>query len=109
MYLFGGKIIAGIKADGRRELALWLSIILVISPLFFYKYYDFIAGLFNSLLSSLTLPGNVPLFSLLLTVGISFYTGVAIGYLLDIYNQERECENNLCRTSLFLSFFPIIL
>ncbi|SRR5574344_153916 len=106
---FGGKIIAGIKADGRRELALWLSIILVISPLFFYKYYDFIAGLFNSLLSSLNLPGNVPQFSLLLPVGISFYTFMAIGYLVDIYNEEIECEKNLCRTSLFLSFFPIIL
>jgi alginate O-acetyltransferase complex protein AlgI len=106
---FGGKIIAGIKADGRRELALWLSIILVISPLFFYKYYDFIAGLFNSLLSSLNLPGNVPKFSLLLPVGISFYTFMAIGYLVDIYNEEIECEKNLCRTSLFLSFFPIIL
>ena len=106
---FGGKIISGIKEDRKRESALLVSIILVLSPLFFYKYYDFIVGLLNSLLGSVNLSGRVPQFSLLLPVGISYYTFMAIGYLVDVYNEEIECENNLCSTSLFLSFFPIIL
>ena len=45
----------------------------------------------------------------ILPVGISFYTFMAIGYLIDVYNEEVEIEKNFAAVGLFLSFFPYIL
>lgn len=106
---FGGRFIAEARNDRRRETALWVSIVLVITPLFFYKYFDFVAGLLTSLMNSAGIPAHVPQFSLILPVGISFYTFMAIGYLVDIYNEEIDYEKSIFSTGLFLSFFPIIL
>ena len=42
-------------------------------------------------------------------IGVSFYTLVAIGYIIDVYNDRTECEKNYLKYLLFLSFFPIVL
>ncbi|MBJ2172604.1 MBOAT family protein [Aureibaculum sp. A20] len=51
----------------------------------------------------------LPKLNLLLPVGISFYTFMAIGYLFDIYNEEIKAEKNIGLITLFLSFFPLVL
>ena len=44
--------------------------------------------------------------SLLLPVGLSFYTFAAAGYLIDVYRASIPAETNLVSFSLFLAFFP---
>lgn len=41
-----------------------------------------------------------------LPLGISFYTFQSIGYLLDIYNEKHEAEENFAKYMLFVSYFP---
>ena len=51
----------------------------------------------------------VPEYSLLLPLGISFYTFQAIGYLIDVYRGKLKPERNFARFALFLSFFPQLI
>lgn len=51
----------------------------------------------------------LPSVQFFLPIGISFYTFMAIGYTVDVYNEEIEVEKNLGKVALFVSFFPLIL
>lgn len=42
-------------------------------------------------------------------VGISFYTLMALSYLIDVYREMIPCDENLGRVALYLCFFPHIL
>ena len=95
--------------DRKKHRIMLCGIILVVLPLFFFKYFNFvnesILGLFQSVGVNIT----VPSIELMLPVGISFYTFMAIGYIVDVYNEETEVEKDVSSVGLFLSFFPIIL
>ena len=47
--------------------------------------------------------------SILLPVGLSFFTFQALTYTIDIYRNKIEAEKNLVNVALFISFFPTIL
>ncbi len=47
--------------------------------------------------------------SLLLPMGISFYTFQTCGYLIDVYRTKVEPEKNIAKLALFVSFFPQIV
>jgi len=47
--------------------------------------------------------------SLLMPMGLSFYTFRAVGYLIDVYRGKNKAETNLPRFMLFCSFFPQIV
>ena len=51
----------------------------------------------------------VPNLDILLPVGISFYTFIAAGYIIDIYKGNIKAERNIITYSLFIAFFPQIL
>ncbi len=48
-------------------------------------------------------------YSLVVPIGISFYTLALMGYLLDVYRLRYEPERNILKVFLFASFFPHIL
>ncbi len=50
---------------------------------------------------------NIPRIGI--TIGISFYTLMAVSYLLDVYRETVAADNNLGRVALFLAFFPQIM
>ena len=47
--------------------------------------------------------------TVLLPLGISFYTFQSMGYLLDVYWGKCKAEKNVFRFALFVSFFPQLL
>ncbi len=61
------------------------------------------------LIANLGMLGAVKGFSLLLPLGISFYTFQSSGYLLDVYWKRVRAQKNPFRYALFVSFFPQIL
>ena len=107
-YLFT-KRIANSKSDiGKHRLLVW-GIIVILSPLIFFKYFGFVNHVFTALLFSCGLNVSLTAITFILPVGISFYTFMAIGYLIDVYNEDVEFESNIGIVALFLAFFPIIL
>lgn len=84
------------------KLIVILSCVSNLSILFFYKYFQWIVDNINNIFhSSLSIP-----FSIVLPVGISFYTFQALSYTMDVYRGEIKAEKNIIRYALFVSFFP---
>ena len=44
-----------------------------------------------------------------LPLGISFFTFMAMAYLIEVYNRAVPAEGNIVHTALFISFFPTVL
>jgi len=98
--------IAKTDDDTKRGRIVAFSIICVLLPLFFFKYYNFVNEQIAALIGVEVL---MPKMGWMLPVGISFYTFMAIGYLIDVNNEEVEVERNIGVVGAFLSFFPIVL
>ena len=84
------------------------ALVLVFGILFSVKYLNFCLGLLGPLLERAGL-GAFPTISLLLPLGISFYTFQAAGYVFDVYRGKTAAEENFFRYALFVSFFPQII
>ena len=102
-------LIARTAVESKRKTYMILNIFLILIPLLFFKYFSVINNSILSVLEKNNLVWPLPEFKLLLPVGISFYTFVAIGYTVDVYNEEVDVEKNPGILALFLAFFPLIL
>src|SRR6185437_2060173 len=107
-YIFTGLIDAT-DSPGRKKTFLVIDIILTLLPLFFFKYYNLVNEATFSLLETAHLRWTLPEITWLLPIGISYYTFMAIGYSIDVYNEEIPAEKNFGIVALFLSFFPLVL
>lgn len=90
----------------KKKLWLWVSIVVNIGFLGFFKYFNFFAdslanlfGLFNVQLSDITL-------NIVLPVGISFYTFQTLSYTIDLYYKKTKPANDWIQFFAFVSFFP---
>ena len=102
-----GLLVERYRGERRRQrLFLLGSLLLNFGILFIFKYYNFLTGSIFSLLSWLGIRSAFPEFTLLLPVGISFYTFQAVGYSLDVYRGDIKAERHLGIYALFVSFFP---
>ncbi|WP_244594494.1 MBOAT family O-acyltransferase [Leptospira ryugenii] len=92
----------------RKKILLYLSLANSLGILFFFKYFFFFHESLGSGLGlfGLSLPWQGSTWSLLLPVGISFYTFQSIAYVSDVYRGLLKPERNFLRYLLFLSFFP---
>ena len=84
------------------------TIILLLLPLLVFKYLNFFCGSIGDLLSLSGIMMVVPEFKWLLPIGISFYTFMSIGYVVDVYQKKIHVEKNLLDYVLFIGFFPQI-
>jgi alginate O-acetyltransferase complex protein AlgI len=107
-YLFT-NLISNTRKDSCRTLLLVVNIMLVLLPLFFYKYFSVINNAAIQLMENWNLRWPLPEIKYMLPLGISFYTFMAIGYIIDVYNEEIDTERNIGLVALFISFFPLIL
>jgi alginate O-acetyltransferase complex protein AlgI len=107
-YFFTCKI-DKVKDDKEKSKYMYINIAIVLLPLFFFKYFSAINDGIFSLLELYKIRWVLPKITFLLPVGISFYTFMAIGYTIDVYNEEVEAEKNIGIVALFISFFPLIL
>ena len=53
--------------------------------------------------------GKILEINIISSIGISFYTFQALGYMLDVYHKRIQCERNWWNYMLFVCFFPQIL
>lgn len=82
------------------------SLIINLSILFLFKYYNFFNTSVFGLLQELGIRVQLPNFKYLLPVGISFYTFQAVGYTIDVYRGDIKHEKHFGVYALFVSFFP---
>lgn len=107
-YLFT-RLINNTNIESRKKAFMRINIILILLPLFFFKYFGSINDGMIRLLETFHVRWPLPEIKLILPIGISFYTFMAIGYTVDVYNEEIESEKNIGILALFVSFFPLVL
>jgi alginate O-acetyltransferase complex protein AlgI len=77
----------------------------VLGLLVWFKYYGFLSLNLDNTLHGLGLRSQLPLVQVALPVGISFFTFMAISYVVDVYRREIEPAGWL-NFAVYLSFFP---
>ena len=73
-----------------------------------FKYLGFFNGVMSGIYALLQRDQWVDLPSLVLPLGISFFTIQSMGYVFDVYYKIRKPETHLGKYALFVSFFPQI-
>ena len=96
------------KIKKNKRWVLLLIILLDFGMLAIVKYTDFAIENINVLLGKF---GAEPfgLMNLGLPLGISFFTFQSVSYIIDVYQGKYECEKNIFKMGLFVSFFPQLL
>jgi len=77
--------------DIKKKKFMIINIIIILLPLFFFKYFGIINQAILTILESNLLKWSLPEIKLILPIGISFYTFMAIGYTVDVYNEKMLC------------------
>ncbi len=97
------------KTVNAKKFWFWLSIIINLGFLGFFKYYNFFVESFVVVLADLGLYVDVWTLNVILPVGISFYTFHGLSYVIDIYCNRIKPERNFIDYSVFVSFFPLLV
>lgn len=85
------------------------AITIVIGIWIIIKYGNFLIDNLNVLLNVFSPTAKLGTLSLVLPMGMSFYTFSAVSYLVDVYRSKYKPENNFFRYMLFICFFPHII
>lgn len=92
----------------KQRLMMLGALLLNLGILAVVKYTNFAISNINAVIN---LAGGKPLgfVSLVLPLGISFYTFRALSYLIDVYRKTIPAEKNVFKFALFVSFFPQLI
>ncbi len=94
------------KDEKVRKRVLIICLVISLGLLFVFKYLGFINETFAFLASMLKIKYKIPRPTIILPMGISFFTFQAIGYTIDVYRKRIKAERNFFKLSLFITFFP---
>ena len=90
----------------RQKLVSAANIILNLSILGVFKYYNFFVESFSFLFSSMGLQLDWVTLNIVLPVGISFYTFQALSYTIDVYQHKLRATHDVVAFFAYISFFP---
>lgn len=102
-----GRLI--VQYEGRRKIQKAVSgtnIILNLSILGVFKYYNFFAENFAVLFRNIGWQVDWVTLDILLPVGISFYTFQALSYSIDVYQKKLPVCKDIIAFFAYISFFP---
>lgn len=94
---------------GRRRACVVFSLVVNLGMLGFFKYTNFLVLTAQAVLGRFGLGFHGPHLDLILPMGLSFYTFVALSYTIDVYRGQLKAERNYGRFLLFVSFFPHLM
>ena len=90
----------------KRKILLWLSILINLGLLGFFKYYNFFLENFIEAFSFFGMKFTPNTLNIVLPVGISFYTFQTLSYSIDVYKRKLEPSKDFIAFAAFVSFFP---
>jgi D-alanyl-lipoteichoic acid acyltransferase DltB (MBOAT superfamily) len=90
----------------KRKILLWISILVNLGFLGFFKYYNFFLDNFITAFTFFGMPIKAGMLNIILPVGISFYTFQTLSYSIDVYRRKLEPTKDFIAFAAFVSFFP---
>lgn len=100
-----GRSIENAEGQSRRRLVL-VSILVNLTFLGIFKYYNFFASSAVDLLGMIGVKANLPFLKVILPVGISFYTFQAMAYTIDVYRGQARACRDFITFALYVAYFP---
>ena len=99
---YAGAILLDKHYSSRQRL--WivsLTIVLDLSFLFYFKYFNFVVDNINGVLAT-----DFQLLDIIMPIGISFYTFQAMSYLIDVYRRDVPAQKDVYKLALYIVLFP---
>lgn len=90
----------------QRKALLSVSLIGNLGLLCYFKYANFFLNSLEEALRAVGAEASLPVLSVILPIGISFYTFEAINYTVDVFRGRAKAERDLSHFMLFILFFP---
>lgn len=103
---FAARRIHVSQSRHRRRLYLAISLVANVGLLGYFKYGTFILENFLALARSFGWDITVASPSIILPVGISFYTFQTLSYTLDVYRRRANPAGSFLDYALYVTFFP---
>jgi len=101
-----GLLIDKNRSDTKKSKRLLIVACFVnLGILFMFKYLNFVVENVNQMVQSDLLSTT----TLLLPIGISFFTFQALSYVFDVYKGKTKVEKNPFYVGLYISFFPQLI
>ena len=102
-----GLLVEKFKKENRDKAARCVvgsSIFFNLALLFFFKYWDFIAGSLQSIGLNF-----MPVLGIHLPIGISFYTFQTMSYTMDVYRGDARAQRSILNFGTFVTLFPQLI
>lgn len=96
------------KRSRKQKIALTVSILINLSLLGFFKYFNFGLDNFNALMEFLGMPGAqmTSVMNIVLPLGISFYTFQSMSYTIDVFKGNATATRHFINFAAFVTMFP---
>jgi D-alanyl-lipoteichoic acid acyltransferase DltB (MBOAT superfamily) len=91
---------------GRRKCWLAASVVVNMTVLGIFKYYNFFSSSLESILTAFGVHPDFPTLHVILPLGISFYTFLSMSYTIDVYRKEIKATRQPLDFMLYVAFFP---
>jgi D-alanyl-lipoteichoic acid acyltransferase DltB (MBOAT superfamily) len=101
----GATAVNHYEDERRRRIAMVATVGVLLGILGWFKYYGFVAVNVDNLFHTLGSGHLLPLLQVTLPVGISFFTFMALSYVIDIYRRKLVPARAI-DVAVYLSFFP---
>lgn len=99
-----GRLIDYSKDKKYKKLWLTSSIVIGLSLLLFFKYFNFFVDNINTIVGL-----ELRYLTLVLPLGISFYTFQILSYTIDVYRREVEVQKNALDFMTYVALFPQLI
>ena len=101
-----GREIAATEDKRIRLRYLLISLVSNLGVLGFFKYFNFFADSFVAVANAVGYSPSPLALSIILPVGISFYTFQTLSYTIDLYRRDLKPETDLLTFAAYVAMFP---
>ena len=103
---FAGIFIQKAEKKSIQKICLYTSVLWNLGILVAFKYFNFFIDSFQGLFGLPVSEGSFTIWTVIIPLGLSFYTFQTMSYTIDVYKKRIVPTKNLLSFLCFVSFFP---
>ena len=107
-----GRLIGRFKSQAREDSArrvMWVAVVVNLLVLFTWKYAVFAVDQLDGLIGVFGDSASIPLPSIVLPIGISFFTFHGISYVVDVMRETAAPMRRIDDYAQYMAFFPQLI